>query len=143
MVLVVANAVLILPSRSARAGWRTLATGLTRTSLGVLAGILPAGMTALAFTLLYRTVPNCEVRWRHALSGGVLAAAGFELMKFLFGLYVTAFPSYQLIYGAFAAIPIFLIWIYLSWMVTLVGALVVASLPSVLQPTVMQHNAAP
>lgn len=106
-------------------------------------GILPAGMTALAFTLLYRTVPNCFVQWRHALIGGVLAAAGFELMKFLFGLYVTAFPSYQLIYGAFAAIPIFLIWIYLSWIVTLIGALVVASLPSVLQPTVMQHNAAP
>lgn len=87
-------------------------------------------MTALAFTLLFHAVPNCKVDWRHALAGGVLAAAGFELMKFLFGLYISAFPSYQMIYGAFAAIPIFLIWIYLSWIITLAGALVVASLPA-------------
>ena len=87
-------------------------------------------MTALAFTLLFHAVPNCKVDWRHALTGGVLAAAGFELMKFLFGLYISAFPSYQMIYGAFAAIPIFLIWIYLSWIITLAGALVVASWPA-------------
>ena len=101
-------------------------------------GLFPAVMTALAFTLLYHTVPNCPVRWRQALTGGVLAAAAFELMKILFGLYVAAFPSYQLIYGAFAAIPIFLIWIYLSWVITLVGALVVAAFSSALP-----HNAAP
>ena len=90
-------------------------------------------MTALAFTLLFHAVPNCKVDWRHALAGGLLAAAGFELMKFLFGLYIIAFPSYQMIYGAFAAIPIFLIWIYLSWVITLAGALVVASLPAAKQ----------
>ena len=90
---------------------------------------LPVVMTALAFTLLFRSVPNCAVRSRHALAGGVLAAVTFELMKTLFGLYIAAFPSYQVIYGAFAAIPIFLIWVYLSWIVTLIGALVVAALP--------------
>ena len=100
--------------------------------------LLPAFMTALAFTLLFHGVPNCRVRWRHALTGGVLAAGGFELMKILFGMYVAAFPSYQMIYGAFAAIPIFLIWIYLSWVITLIGALVVADLAPPLQ-----HNAAP
>ncbi len=92
-------------------------------------------MTALAFTLLFHAVPNCKVHWRHALAGGVLAAAGFELMKFLFGLYISEFPSYQMIYGAFAAVPIFLIWIYLSWIITLAGALVVASLPASLPVT--------
>ena len=90
---------------------------------------LPVVMTALAFTLLYRSVPNCAVRSYHALAGGVLAAVGFELMKTLFGVYIAAFPSYQIIYGTFAAIPIFLIWVYLSWIVTLIGALVVAALP--------------
>ncbi len=100
--------------------------------------LFPVVMTALAFTLLFWVVPNCKVRWCHALPGGVLAAGAFELMKTLFGLYVVAFPSYQLIYGAFAAIPIFLIWIYLSWVITLVGALVVAALPSSLP-----HNPAP
>ena len=69
---------------------------------------------------------------------GVLTAIGFELMKTLFGMYVAAFPSYQMIYGAFAAIPIFLIWIYLSWIITLLGALAVASFDPALQ-----HNPAP
>ena len=90
---------------------------------------VPIVMAALAFTLLFRCVPNCAVRLHHALVGGVLAAVGFELMKTLFGLYIAAFPSYQMVYGAFAAIPIFLIWIYLSWIVTLIGAIVVAALP--------------
>ncbi len=99
-------------------------------------------MTALAFTLLFHTAPNCKVDWRHALAGGVLAAAGFELMKFLFGLYITAFPSYQMIYGAFAAIPIFLIWVYLSWIITLAGAVVVASWPAAMPAiTPAQHAA--
>ena len=90
---------------------------------------LPVVMTALAFTLLFHGVPHCAVRWRHALAGGALAAAGFEIMKILFGLYIAAFPSYQMIYGAFAAIPIFLIWVYLSWIITLTGALLTAALP--------------
>ena len=103
-----------------------------------LLSLVPAVLTAIAFTLLYRSVPACPVRTRHALAGGVLAALAFEIMKTLFGLYIAAFPSYQLIYGAFAAIPIFLIWIYLSWTITLVGALLVAGLPGALG-----HNAAP
>ena len=107
---------------------------------------LPVVMTALAFTLLFRSVPNCPVRSHHALVGGVLAAVGFELMKTLFGLYIAAFPSYQVIYGAFAAIPIFLIWVYLSWIVTLIGALVVAALPTPVPgpaPAPLPHNPGP
>ena len=103
---------------------------------------LPVVMAALAFTLLFRSVPNCAVRSRHALAGGVLAAVGFELMKLLFGFYIAAFPSYQMIYGAFAAIPIFLVWVYLSWIVTLMGALVAAALtPPVPKP--LSHNPGP
>ena len=98
----------------------------------VILGFFPAVLTALAYTLLFHAVPNCPVRWRHALAGGAFTAAGFELMKLLFGMYIAAFPSYQMIYGAFAAIPIFLIWIYLSWIITLLGALAVAALPSAL-----------
>ena len=107
---------------------------------------LPVVMTALAFTLLFRSVPNCPVRVRHALAGGVLAATGFELMKTLFGLYIAAFPSYQVIYGAFAAIPIFLIWVYLSWIITLIGALVAAALPAPAPgtaPAPLPHNPGP
>ncbi|MEJ2453331.1 MAG: virulence factor BrkB family protein [Candidatus Thiodiazotropha sp.] len=84
--------------------------------------LMPVLISALAFTLLYALVPNRNVPLRHALAGGVLAALLFELAKRGFALYVTAFPTYETIYGALAAVPIFLIWIYLSWLVTLLGA---------------------
>jgi len=86
-------------------------------------------MTAM-FALLYWAVPNRRVvRW-HAACGGLLAALGFAVMQRLFGLYLAKLPTYAVIYGAFAAIPIFLLWLYLSWAVILVGALVVAELPA-------------
>ncbi len=84
--------------------------------------LMPVVISALAFTLLYALVPNRNVPLRHAVAGGVLAALLFELAKRGFALYVTAFPTYETIYGALAAVPIFLIWIYLSWLVTLLGA---------------------
>jgi membrane protein len=87
-----------------------------------LLGLMPVMISALAFTLLYALVPNRSVPLRHALAGGVLAALLFELAKRGFALYVTAFPTYETIYGALAAVPIFLIWLYLSWLVTLLGA---------------------
>ena len=87
-----------------------------------LLGLMPVLISALAFTLLYALVPNRSVPLRHALAGGVLAALLFELAKRGFALYVTAFPTYETIYGALAAVPIFLIWLYLSWLVTLLGA---------------------
>jgi len=85
-------------------------------------------LTVAAFSLLYAMVPNRSVAISHALAGGVLAGLLFEGMKRGFALYVTHFPTYTLIYGAFAAIPIFLLWIYLSWLVVLAGAEVAASL---------------
>ncbi len=89
---------------------------------------MPVLLTSAAFSLLYLTVPNRYVPVSHAFVGGVLAAALFETMKKGFTLYITHFPAYTLVYGAFAAIPIFLLWIYLSWLVILVGAEAAASL---------------
>ncbi len=87
-----------------------------------LLGLAPFITTTFAFTLLYVLVPNCFVYKRYALAGGVIAAALFEIAKYGFGIYVRAMPSYQVIYGAIAVIPIFLLWIYLSWVILILGA---------------------
>jgi membrane protein len=87
-----------------------------------LLGFMPLLSSVAAFTLLYAAVPNTRVPLRHALLGGLFSALLFELAKSLFGLYVSLFPGYQLIYGAFATVPLFLLWIYLSWLIVLLGA---------------------
>jgi membrane protein len=90
--------------------------------------MLPALLLAALCALIYYAMPNRPVAPRHAVAGGVVAALGFALVQRGFGLYVTAFPNYTLIYGAFAAMPIFLVWLYLSWLVVLAGALTAAVL---------------
>ncbi|MEC5160665.1 MULTISPECIES: YihY family inner membrane protein [unclassified Janthinobacterium] len=99
-------------------------------------------LTMGAFTLLYLAVPNRDVDWRDAAWGGLVAALAFEVAKRGFGAFIQQFPTYSRIYGALAALPLFLVWIYLSWMITLVGALLVAALP-VVKYERWWHEAAP
>ncbi len=87
-----------------------------------LLGMAPMLASSVAFSLLYLIVPNRRVAVVHAVAGGVLAAILFELAKRGFAFYVTTFPTYEAIYGALAVIPIFLVWIYLCWIITLLGA---------------------
>jgi membrane protein len=96
----------------------------------VLLAVLPFIFTCIALTLLYAIVPYRRVEFRDALIGGVLAGVAFEFAKRGFAIYLTRFPGYTLIYGAFATIPIFLVWLYLSWVVVLAGATLSAMLPA-------------
>ncbi|PWF44700.1 YihY family inner membrane protein [Massilia glaciei] len=93
--------------------------------------LVSVGITAAAYTLLYMAVPNRFVDWRDAAWGGLVAALAFEVAKHAFASFIRQFPTYTLIYGALAALPVFLVWIYLSWMITLMGALLTAALPVV------------
>jgi membrane protein len=90
----------------------------------------PLVLTSIAFSIPYLIVPNRQVALRHAIVGGVAAAVGFEVMKQGFAFYITRFPTYQAVYGTFATIPIFLLWVYLSWLMVLMGAVIAASLSS-------------
>ena len=100
------------------------------TAISVVLSSVPLVLTGLGFAALFVNVPNRHVYWRDALAGGFGAAIVLELMKSGFGLYLSTFPSYTVIYGAFATLPIFLLWIYLSWLAVLFGATVAATLPS-------------
>jgi membrane protein len=92
--------------------------------------LLAAGLTAL-----YLFVPNTPVRRSHAWAGGLFAATGIELARWLLALYIGKVPSYSAVYGAFATVPILLVWIYIAWVVVLWGAVIAAYLPSLVAGT--------
>lgn len=111
---------LSLPTVDTIGGWFELKKRLL--------SLVPFLTTSVALTLLYMLVPNCHVPARYAAIGGVSAAVLFETVKFGFGYYVKTVPTYEAIYGALAVLPIFFIWIYLSWVVVLLGAQLTYSL---------------
>jgi membrane protein len=89
----------------------------------------PLVLATMGFACLFRFVPHADVRWRDAIAGGLLAGIAFELGKQGFAIYLANVPTYRTIYGSFAPLLAFLMWIYYSWLVTLAAALVTASLP--------------
>ena len=110
---------------SASAGW--LPGGLPWLLRALLATVEYVALSA-GFAMLYRFVPNARVDPRHALAGGLLAAALIELGKKGLTVYIGAVPTYSAVYGAFAALPIMLLWIYLAWLFVLFGAVLAAHL---------------
>ncbi len=89
---------------------------------------LPTAVSTMAFFLIYRLVPHRSVSGWHALAGGLVAGILFEVAKEGFAFYVAHAPGYSVAYGAFAALPFFLLWIYLSWLIVLFGAEFAAAL---------------
>lgn len=90
--------------------------------------VLPWVTTIGGLMLLYRLLPSAMVRWREALAGALVAAALIEVLRSLLGWYVAGLPTYTVVYGAFAALPLFLLWLFLAWMALLAGALLAANL---------------
>lgn len=104
------------------AGLATFADDYTP-GLGTLALKLVPWLAAIgAFLILYMIVPNRPVKAKYALCGAVLATVLFEVAKKGFSFYISSFPSYEVIYGALASVPILFLWVYLSWIVVLLGA---------------------
>jgi membrane protein len=95
-----------------------------------LARVIPALLEFLALTLLYGLIPNCAVRWRDGALGAMIATLAIEILKIGFSIYIGATSFYSTVYGALAVIPIFLFWMYISWMAVLLGAVVAAALPN-------------
>ena len=93
-----------------------------------MAPLLPFAVTWVGLSVLYQLVPNCRVRWRDAIAGALVGALLFEAARNGFAWYVQDLANYQAVYGALAAIPILLIWIYLSWVIVLLGATLTAAL---------------
>lgn len=110
--------------------------------VSVLLDVVQFLMLAAAAAGLFHYVPNTAVRWRHAWAGGLFVAAGFEVAKKVLALYVDFVPTFSAVYGAFATAPILLLWIYLGWVIVLLGAVIAAYAPS-LQMRVTSLDATP
>jgi membrane protein len=104
------------------------ATSIGAQALNLLVQPVALFVDTAVFTLIYAFVPARAVPFRLALIGGLIAAIAFEAAKHGFRFYITQVPTYQVIYGALATLPLFLIWIYLSWVIVLVGAAITATL---------------
>jgi membrane protein len=102
---------------------------------------LEFALLAAGIASMYRYVPNTHVKWAHAWAGGLFVALGIEVAKKLLALYLGKMPTYSMVYGAFATLPILLVWIYLAWVIVLLGAVIAAYLPSLLAG-VARHSAA-
>lgn len=100
---------------------------------------LPHLITWFIFTMLNWILPSAQVKFRHALIGGLLTTIVFELAKYGFSFYLTHFNTYRLIYGALATLPLFLIWLYVSWLIILLGALVTHLVAKGISPQWKKH----
>ena len=112
---------------SAAEGWTEALTF----GLSLVATVVPVLLAIAVYTVVYKILPYAKILWKDAMSGALFAAFTFELMKFGFGLFLTNTAFYKTVYGAFAIFPLALLWIYLTWWITLVGAVLVANLPGI------------
>ncbi len=110
--------------------------------VSLLLNIVEFALTVGAVAGLFRYVPNTHVQWTHALAGGLFVAGAFEFAKWMLAVYLKQVPTYSALYGTFATVPIFLVWLYLGWVIVLLGAVIAAYAPS-LSMKVVRRPATP
>ena len=112
---------------SASEGW------IEAISIGfrLMAAIAPIFLAIVVYTVVYKVLPYSKILWSDAFSGAFFAAISFELMKFGYALFLSHTAFYKTVYGAFAIFPLALLWIYMTWWITLAGAILVANLPNI------------
>ncbi|MEO8298753.1 MAG: YihY family inner membrane protein [Burkholderiales bacterium] len=110
--------------------------------VSLILNLLQLVLLSVGVAALFRYVPNTYVRWSHAWAGGIFVALGFEAAKRTLAWYLGAVPVYSTIYGAFATVPIFLVWLYVGWVIVLLGAVIAAYAPS-LEMRVVRHAETP
>lgn len=114
-------------------------TGAGRFFEHLMQSLAPVFIELLCFSAIFKVVPHRTVKWRHALAGGVLSVLLFELVKWGIGLYLASFHTYQVLYGVLAALPILMLWIYLTWVSVLLGASFAAAISAFrYQPAAMR-----
>lgn len=99
--------------------------------VGLLLDVIQYAMLAAGASALYHFVPYTHVKWLHAWIGGIFVSTAMEVTRKLLVLYLGKVPTYSVVYGTFATVPILLVWIYLAWVIVLLGAVITAYLPSV------------
>ncbi len=110
---------------SSSEGWtETVSFGFS-----IIATVAPILLAVLVYTVVYKVLPYAPILWKDAFFGAFFAAMSFEIMKFGFAIFLTHTAFYKTVYGAFAIFPLALLWIYLTWWITLAGAVLVANLP--------------
>ena len=102
--------------------------GVLPPSLSFVLDMGPPILSMAALSALYHFVPNAKVPWSHAIAGGLIASTALEMGKRGFAAYLMQLPTYRAVYGTFAVFPLFLLWMYFSWLVTLIAAMIAANL---------------
>jgi membrane protein len=112
---------------SASEGWiKTISFGFQ-----LIAVIAPIFLAIAVYAVVYKVLPYSKILWADAFSGALFAAISFELMKFGYAIFLSHTPFYKTVYGACAIFPLGLLWIYMTWWITLAGAILVANLPNI------------
>lgn len=108
--------------------------------LSLVLDLLEFGLLAAAMAALFHHVPNTWVRWRHAIAGGLFVAVAIEVAKAGLAWYLKSVPSLSAVYGTFATLPILMLWVYLAWVIVLLGAVIAAYAPSLSMRVVRQAD---